>query len=511
MSTKKKILKTGFEARSSLMKGAKTLSDAVKVTLGPFSQHAAIEKGDEIIDDGVTVAREIVSGCIDDEIEHRGARMLLQVATKTEEKVGDATTTATILGYEITKEAAKLLSDDKTFIGKKTPSEVVAQIEKERKEVTEKLVAMAMPITSKEELVDATTVSASDPELGKLIGGLQFDLGKEGIVLSEETADVACSIERVNGIRIDNGFGTSVIVNNQEKQSLEISETRVILTNHIFHDLACIKDIGQSLAKMGVRSLAIIARAFDENAIRDCLANIEKGFSIFPVNAPYTDMNEVMKDLSAVTGAKYINLDERNLESLQLSDVGYAEKIVVTRAEGVITGKTDEKISERIAKRIDDIEKEITGTASEFRKANLNVRIAQLKNGFGIVKIGAASDVQRKYLKRKADDAVGTARAALQEGVVPGGGMAFKIISDTLPEGYILKQPLTEIYNQIISSAPPGFVIESKIVDSVKVLRVALEQACSVAAIFANAGIAIAEEKGNRLDLALQRLASTDK
>lgn len=508
---KRKKLLTGAPARLALMNGAKTLADAVKLTLGPFSLHAAIEKGDEVIDDGVTVAREIVSGCIHDEIEQRGARMLLQVATKTEDITGDGTSTSIILGYETTKEASKFLDDGKSMIGKKTSAEVVQTIEEERKEVTKKLIAMAKPIKNEKHLIEVATVSATDPELGRLIGSTQFDLGPEGLIIAEETAERECSVQRVHGVRIDNGFGTSLLMNNQEKQSLEIGETRVLLTNFVMHDLTPIQELGKSLARSGVRSLVIVARAFGEQAIRDCLANIEKGFSIFPVNAPYTDMNEIMKDLSAVLGARYINTEDSTLEAVQMSDIGFAQKIVARRYDAVITGKEDDKIKVRVDKRIAELTESLKGTVSDFSRKHIESRIAQLTNGFAIVKVGATSEIRRKYLKRKADDAVGATRAALQEGVVAGGGLAFKKISDDLPDGYILKAPLTKIHEQIMNSSPKGFKIEAHVQDSLKVLRVALEQACSVASTFANAGIAIAEEKQRDLDFALQKLANTSQ
>lgn len=508
---KRKILRIGSQARDSLIKGANTLADAVKLTLGPFPLLAAIEKGDEVIDDGVTIAREIVSGCISDEIEHRGARLLMQVATKTEDIAGDGTTSSIVLAREIIKEAKKYLKDEKTMIAKKRPSEVEAQIEKEKQEVTEKLISMAKPVKNKSQLIEVSTISASDPELGNLIGDAQWDLGRDGIILAEESADKSCSIQKIKGIKIDNGFGTSLLMNNQEKQSLDIKDTRVLLTNYVLQDLSPLRELGESLAKSGVRSLAIVARGFTEAAIRDCLANIEKGFAIFPINAPYTDQNEIMKDLAAVLGGRYINSEESMLEAIQISDIGYAEMIVSRRYDAVFTGKNDEKIQVRVDKRLEELTQQLKGSLSDFTKKNIEARVAQLTNGFAVLKVGAVSEIRRKYLKRKADDAVGATRAALQEGVVDGGGVAFRKISESLADDYILKRPLMAIYEQIMESAPEGFVIEDNVKDAVKVLRVALEQACSVASNFAMSGIAIAEEKTRPMDLALRRLADTTK
>ncbi len=486
-----KIVQVGVEARNNLIKGANYLADAVKSTLGPYGANAAMEKGNRITNDGVTIAREI---WLKDEIENRGICILREAAIKTNDEAGDGTTTAITLAQAILKEAVNRLPSGKNIIGGATPAEIIRTIEKERKEVTEKLQAMAVKIDSKEQLIESALVSVENKELADLIGTAQWELGENGMLIAEESAERECSVEKVYGVRIDNGFGTSVAINNVEKQALEVNEVRTILTNHTVTNLNPLVSILEQLQKIGVNKVAIIARAFTEQAIRDCMENTKRGYNIFPINAPYTDQNEVMKDLAVVLGGTYINTETRELDSLQLSDVGYAERIVAKRYSAVLTGKNDEKAKERVEKRTTEINQAIKGSMSDFEKRQLRERLAQLSSGFAIVKVGATSEVERKYKKDKCDDAVNAVRAALQEGVVKGAGVAFKEISESLPDTYILKKPLLAIYEQIMSTAPSGFMIEDWVRDPVKVLRIALEKACSVSGTFATTLIAIASE-----------------
>lgn len=487
-----KIVAVGVEARDRLVKGANFLASAVSSTLGPYGSNCAMEKGNRITNDGVSIAREI---WLKDEIENRGVTILREAAIKTNDEAGDGTTSSITLAQAILKESIGRLPKGKGIIGGQTPAEINRQIEDERKEITKKLEDMAVKIETKEQLIESALVSVENKELAELIGTAQWELGKDGILIAEETAERECSVEKVFGVRIDNGFGTSVAINNVEKQSLEVNDVHTILTNHTIQNFEPIIDVLTQLQRTGVDKVVIIARAFTEDAIRTCMENTKKGFKIFPINAPYTDQNEVMKDLEAVLGGTYINTETRELSSMQLSDIGVAERIVAKRYSAILTGKNDEKAKERVELRVKEIKTEIKGSLSEFEKKQLNARLAQLVSGFAIVKVGATSEVERSYKKDKCDDAVNAVRAALQEGVVAGAGLAFKQISESLPDTYILKKPLMSIYEQIMSTAPSDFKIEPWIRDPVKVLRIALEKACSVAGTFATTTIAIASER----------------
>jgi chaperonin GroEL len=501
----RRILKIGPEARALLIKGATILADAVKVTLGPFPLTAAIEKNDEVIDDGATIAREIAAGCIEDEIQARGARMLEKVSGKTDEIAGDGTTTSIILAESIIRQASLYLSTPDSVGAKMKPADMIRKIDKECKEVVVSLKEMSTHIKTEKQLIECTTVSASDNELGKLIGSAQWELGKDGRMLAEEVNDKVCSIERMKGVEWDSGFSTYVIINNFEKQALEANDVRVLLTNYVLHDLEALNPVLKKLYESGCRSVVLLARAFGKNAILRCQNESNAGFNVFPVNGPYTNQNEIMQDLAAITGGRYVYTEDSRIENVQVSDFGFAEKIFSRASNSIITGKNDTATQERVNRRIEELKRKLVGAMSEFEKSGIELRISQLTNGVAKVKIGAETDLKRKYIKRKADDAVSSARASLQEGVVAGAGLAFKKISEGLPDSYILKIPLLSIHEQILSSAPDGFKVEAWVKDPVKVLRVALEQACSIASTFATSGIAIAAEQPKPLDQLLGR------
>lgn len=487
-----KVVLIGSAARDKLIAGANFLADAVKMTLGPFGANAAIEKGNRVTNDGVTIAREIE---LKDEIENRGVTILREAAIKTNEQAGDGTTTAITLAQAILQEATKILANSKTFVGRKTPAEVIRIIDTECKEVIARLDKMAVPINSREDLVNSAKVSVEDEELAELIGNAQWEVGKMGRLVAEETIEFKSSVEKIHGIRIDNGVSTTILMNNPEKQTLEVENVRTILTNHTLLDLKPVATILDQLSKQGVRNIVVVARAFSRDAILACHANCEKGFNIYPMNAPYTDQNEIFKDLEAVLGGRYINQEEGELTDMMISDIGSAKKIIGERFNAIFTGENNDKSTERIAKRVIELKKKLSGNISLFEKNLLEERIAQLDNGFALVKIGATSDAERKWKKDKAEDAVNAVRAAFQEGTVAGGGLAFKEISESLPDTYILKRPLTSIYQQIISNAPSDFKIEDWVRDPVVVLKTALKNACSVAGTFATSGIAIATER----------------
>lgn len=488
-----KITVTGIEARNRAIKGANFLADVVKATLGPWGLNAALEKGNRITNDGVTIASEVE---LKDEIEQRGLAIIRESCLKIVSEVGDGTTSGLVLAQAILKEAVRYLGDDKTFKARKTAIDIINTIETERKEITEKLIAMATPVETEAQLIASARVSVEDEDLADLIGKLQFEIGKDGIIIAEETNERTSTSDRVNGIRIDNGLAIPSMMNNIEKQCVEIKDgAKVILTNFVFQDLFGIQNLGKTLASSGVRDLILVGRAFGANAIRDIVANVERGFNIYPVNAPYQDQVEMMKDLAAVCGGKFFDIETAAQDDIMVSDVGYVQKFIGRRDDAIFSGRDDEKTTSRVEKRIADLTERLSFEHSLFEKRNLESRIAQLNKGFGILRVGGASDVVRKYKKDKADDAVAAVRAAYQEGVVPGAGLALKTIADELPESYILKRPLTAIFDQIKSTAPSDFEIPEWVKDPVKVQRIVLERACSVAGTLATISTVIATEK----------------
>lgn len=492
---KRRIIKLNIEAREQLAKGADFLADAVGSTFGPFGQTFFLDKKNTITNDGVTVAREIQ---LTDEVQNRGASAIREAAIKTVDEVGDGTTTATILTRAIYKSAAKLLSRE-GVIGKMTPSEVIRKIEAERVQVTKALDDIATPIETETDLVKSAIVSTGDPELGELIGKAQFQLGKDGYLLAEPSNHKVSTVEHIKGVRWDNGIGTSGIVNNAEKWQLEVEDTAVLLTTLTIKDTQQWLELKSRVLdpawKSGVKTLVIIARAWTDEALTICLKNLNEGaFKIYPMNAPYLDMTQKMKDLAAVTNATFYDSDLSDIDSMMVTGLGYAKKVIGRRMESLLIGKDDADTAARVQARVDELRKQYEGSESEFEKKLLRERIAQLSDGFAIVKIGSPSDMEKQRLFDKAEDAVQAIRVAFQEGTVPGAGLAFKTIAETLPDDFILKRPLMAPFEQIRSSAPPDFVIEEWVRDPVKVLRVALQNACTAASSFANVGGVITEE-----------------
>lgn len=486
-----KVALIGFEGRDALVKGACYIADAVKKTIGPAGQNFAIEKGNRITNDGITIARELI-GSQEDEIEERGAIMLLNAITKANDEVGDGSTTTTVLAQAILKESLRFLPSKDRIVGKLQPAQLLKKLETERKEITDRLLASAAPITTEEELIKVATVSVEDEELGQLIGSTQWKLGKDGVILAEEVNDKTSSMELVTGILVDNGFGSSAVVNNPEKEALEVRDVRVIYTNHTIQNIQQIQPVVESLIKMGSKDIVVLARAFTNEAIQQCIKQMEQGLNIYPLNAPYTDQAEVMQDLQAVLGGRFINADTDTLDSLQVSDVGFATNVLAKRMSTIFTGKGNET---KIADRVATLQKKHDGSPSEFEKRSLEARMAQLQNGFAMLKIGASSETERKYKKDKADDAVNAVKAAFQEGVVKGAGIALHEIAEELPDTYILKNAISAPYREIRYNAGDDFEVPEGIMDSVKVTRIALEKACSVAGVLATAAGAVAKRK----------------
>lgn len=498
------------------MKGADFLASAVIRTLGPYGENAYIDKGNKITNDGVTVAREIQissktlmqDGKPGNELNARGATALREAALKTNDIAGDGTTTAILLAQAIYKRVAPLLSKE-GVIGSKKPSEIIKQIEAERQEVTDKLIAMSTAIETKEQLIASAVVSTEDRELGSLIGEAQWDVGKDGFLLVEETAERTSSVEKVKGVRIDNGVGTAQIFNNLEKQTMEVEDAGIILTSHTIKGLGeweSLMKVFEPAFKAGHKQLIVVARAWTDETVNYCLQNINKGsLKIYPLSAPYVNMTERMKDLAAVTGAIFYDSENSTLDDLYTSGIGRVQKVVAKRMEAILAGKDEPKTAQLIQNRILELQKELDGEVSEFAKKELSGRIAQLQNGFAIVKVGSPSDMERKRLFDKCEDAVNAVRAAFQEGTVPGAGLAFKHIAETLPDEYLLKRPLMALNEQLLASAPQDFVIEDWVRDPTKVLRVSLEQACVAASSFATAGIVITDAKPDDLSTLLTR------
>lgn len=495
---------TGKEALRRVIKGANFACDAIKMTYGPHGRNFAsgVHGGPlTISNDGVSLARELV-GMGGDEIEELGIRAVSEGCIKTNDLAGDGTTGAAILMQAILGELDRQLhlTDDVVHSGDKTAAQLIEQVNKECRDVVDRLSAIKQDVESKDDLVAVARVSGEYPELAELIGEAQWKVGKYGTVLVEENNAATDSVEYIHGIRIDNGYTSSRIINHPEKQSLELSDVKVILTSHYFAGtVEPIMHIIKKIANDGGGNVLLMARGFDDAVIGWCVKQIqESSLKVFPVNAPYVDQNEVMEDLAAVIGGRYINTGERNLETMLANDVGMASKITFKRSEGIVSGYVrgiNMHVDDRIDQRCEKIDKELLGDISPFERRHLESRLAQLRAGAAKVKVGAETEQERKHKKDKADDAVNAVKAAFTEGVVAGAGMGLMKIADSLPDSYLIKEALRAPYKQIKALAPKDFEIAPWVRDPLKVVRVGLEKACSIASSLATTEVAINYER----------------
>lgn len=491
-----KISITGLQARDSAIKGMHYVAGVVKSSIGPFGMNLLSEKSNTISNDGAFIAEQLTP-TIENEFERRGAIVVNESVTKINDELGDGSSTAWALHDDIIKEIIRYLPNEKSIKAKKTYSEVKEMLEKSKDEVIVELENMTKYVESKEELIKSALVSVEDKDIAELLGGMQWDLGPEGIIIAEEVNETKSSIEKVKGIRLDNGFGTSHVITNPEKQSLELNDMNVFMTNYTIDitELKLLKDlIFNHLISQKKIGIILIARAFTSEAIKACMESMKSGFAIFPVNAPYTDQTEMLHDMEAVVGGRYIDTEEATLEDAYISDVGFAKRFVARRFDAVITGVEDEVSIARTTKRAEELKKKIEGSQSDFEKKMIEARIAQLTNGFAILKVGSKSVTDRQRLKDKADDAVNAVRLALKGGTVRGGGLAFKEISDKMSDDNILKRPLLGVYNQIISSAPEGFEIAEWVRDPMLLLKSILDKTVAFVPTFVSVNAICTEE-----------------
>lgn len=488
----------GPTARAEVLKGAKYAADAVKLTLGPYGRNYAsgIKGGPVAIsNDGVSLLKELEAP---NEIQDIGLRAVREAATKTNDIAGDGTTAASVLTQAILE--ALNVGDSDIISAKRSPVEMIERVQKEKNEVVEKLNASARKIESKEDLIQVAKVSGEYPELAELIGSAQWEVGPNGTVIAEEANSNQDSVEYIHGVRLDNGYSTSRIINNQEKQSLELEDVYVILTNKVFHgNFKGLEHIFDALVKKGAHNVVIMGRAFDDAAIGVCVKNIQEGaLKLYPLNAPYVDQNEIMEDLAAVLGARYINIEERNVETMLAGDIGHARKITAKRFEGIIAGcpsGLNEVVDKRVEARIAQLQEKLKGNISPFERKNIEARLSQLQTGTAVIRVGADTDQKRKHKKDKVDDAVNAVKAAFQEGTVQGGGLALWHIGRELPDEYLLKKALQEPHKQIMSLAPADFTVEDWVRDPVKVIHTALTHACDIASSLATTEVAINFER----------------
>jgi chaperonin GroEL len=424
-----KVIVYDDEARKGLKAGVDALSDAVKVTLGPKGRNVALGKsyGSQVVTkDGVTVAKEIE---FDDPLMKIGAEMIKEAASKTADIAGDGTTTATVLAQAITTEGLKNVTAGANPIALKRG------IDKGVDVVVKYLQGRAKQISSKEEIAQVATISANnDSELGNLIADVFDKVGKDGVITVEEAQGFENEIVYTEGMEFDRGYVSPYFVTNAETLEAELENPYIFITDKKLSSLQDIQAIAEKVLQAADKPLLIIADEIENQALATLVVNKLRGtLNVVAVKAPgFGDRRkEMLKDLAVLTGGTYIS-DEigKTLESVEISDLGSAKKVIVTKENTiVIDGLGDKK---DISGRVSEIKAEIEASTSDYDKEKLQERLAKLSGGVAVIKIGAASEVEMKEKKDRVDDAVHATRAALEEGVVEGGGVALHLAVSAL-------------------------------------------------------------------------------
>ncbi len=408
------------DARHKLSKGMETLATAVATTLGPKGRNVALDKkfgSPTITHDGVTVAKEIE---LQDPFENMGAQLLKEAATKTNDIAGDGTTTSTVLAHAIVMEGMKNLAAGYN------PMLLKRGIEAATKVVSEKINKQAIELTTKDEIANVASISAQDRTIGELIAEVMDKVGKDGVITVEESKGLEFETEYVEGMQFDRGYISAYFITDPEHMEAAISEPYLLIYDKKISAATDIVPILEKLVQIGKRELVIIAEDIDGEALATLVLNKLRGMlNVVAVKAPgFGDRRKAMlQDIAILTGAQVISEETgRKLESTTISDLGRAEKVVVNKDDTtVIGGKGD---SPQIKGRIEQIRVEIDKSTSDYDKEKLQERLAKLSGGVAIIRVGAATETELKEKKHRVEDALSATRAAVEEGIVPGGGVA---------------------------------------------------------------------------------------
>jgi len=527
----KKIL-FNEEARKALKKGIDVVANAVKVTIGPRGRNVVLDKGygsPTITNDGVSIAKEI---SLSDRFENMGVEIVKEVATKTNDIAGDGTTTSVILTQAIIAEGMKHTTLGVNAMALRHGIELAGQ------EAVKALVSIAKPIKNKEEIKQVATISAESAEIGAIIAETIEIIGKDGVVTVEESQTSEITKEISQGLEFDKGYVSPYMVTNPDRMEAEFSDPLVLITDRKISSVKEILPILEKIAQSGKKELVIIADDVDGEALATFLVNkLRGGFSVLAVKAPgYGDKKkDLLQDIAVTVGAKVISEELGfKLETIELNALGRARKIIATKDSTVIVGGKGKKSD--IDARVSSLRVQRKETTSKFDVEKLDERIAKLSGGVAVIRVGAATETEMKYLKLKIEDAVNATKAAVAEGVVAGGGSALVRVARKLASrkvsptearehgiGYeiilkALEAPLRQIVinagkndgsvvvDQVMKSDKENVgydassdevvddMMNAGIIDPVKVTRTALQNAVSASSIFLTTEVAIAEE-----------------
>jgi len=506
------------DARRRLKAGVDILADAVKTTLGPKGRNVSLDKkwgAPTVTHDGVTVAKEIE---LEDPFENMGAQLLKEAATKTNDIAGDGTTTATVLAQAIVNEGLKNVAAGAN------PMLLKRGIEKASAAVTQAIRDMAIEVKGKDDIAHVASISAADDEIGNLIADVMDKVGKDGVITVEESKGLAFETDYVDGMQFDRGYISPYFINDSEAMEATITDPFILIYDKKISSAQDMLPILEKVVQVGKRDLVIIAEDVDGEALATLVLNKLRGtFNVLAIKAPgFGDRRKAMlQDIAVLTGGQVITEEMgRKLESATLNDLGRADKVSSTKDDTTVVGGAGS--DDAIQGRINQIKAEIEASTSDYDREKLQERLAKLAGGVAVIGVGAATEVELKEKKHRVEDALSATRAAVEEGVVPGGGVALinalnaiKGLSDSNPDintGIaIVRRALEEPMRQLARNAGRegaiiieevrrrnqngtrvGYnvlsdeyvdMVEAGIIDPAKVTRSAVENAASIASM----------------------------
>ena len=520
-----KIIKFNEDARKALEVGVDTLADAVKITLGPKGRNVVLDRGfgaPMITNDGVTIAKEIE---LKDPIENLGAQIVKEVATKSNDVAGDGTTTATVLAQALIKEGLKMVASGAN------PVFIRRGMELASKKVIEELTKRAKKVESNEEIAQVGAISAGDIEIGQLIAQAMEKVGESGVITVEEARSLDTTLDVVEGMQFDNGYLSPYMVSDSERMVVEMDNPFVLITDKKIANMKELLPILEKTVELG-RPMLIIAEDVEGEALATLVVNKLRGtLNIAAVKAPaFGDRRKAMlQDIAILTGGEVISEEKGiKLETADLNFLGQAKKVRITKDNTVIVDGLGEK--DAIQARIGQIKNSIAETTSDYDREKLQERLAKLSGGVAVIKVGAATETEMKEKKLRIEDALNATKAAVEEGIVAGGGTILiqiaKDIEDFKLEGEeglgveIVKKALSAPLRQIVLNAgiDAGVVIEkvrnsengigfdaakeeyvdmvkAGIIDPAKVTRSAIQNAVSVSSVLLTTEVAVGNEK----------------
>ena len=527
------------DAREALKRGVDKVANAVKITIGPRGRNVVLDKGygaPTVTNDGVTIAKDIT---LKDKFENMGAEIVKEVASKTNETAGDGTTTSVIITQALVETGFR-----KSLVGANSMG-IRRGIETATRDAIETLQKMSKPIKADNEVRQVATIAAESPEIGAIIAETIKKIGKDGVVTVEESQTFGVDSEIVEGLEFDKGYLSPYMITNAERMEAEYRDPAILVTDKKISIIKDILPLLEKLAASGKKDLVIIAEDVDGEALTTFVVNKLRGsFNVLAVKAPgYGDRKkEMLLDIAATIGAKMIS-EELGIkfENAELAMLGRASRVVSTKDNTIIVGGKGKK--SEIEARVESLRTQRKNTTSKFDVEKLDERIGKLTGGVAVIKVGAATETEMKYLKLKIEDAVNATKAAIAEGIVAGGGSALAKVSKKIEAKYkeskeaksahenaeaaefaagymavleALKEPLRQIAKNagkedgvvlsevLKSEANAGYdaladtfvgdMFEAGIIDPVKVTRCALENAASAVAILLTTEVAIADE-----------------